>query len=88
MAEKPIATPLPADLPSDWAYGQTVAPAGSDAGLSKQHGYNYLMEQVNAAQSGVNALNGAMQNVASLGENGKLAQDEIPDIDGGVWSDV
>ena len=79
MAEKPIATPLPADLPTDWAYGQTVAPAGSDAGLSKQHGYNYLMEQVNAAQ---------MQNVASLGENGKLAQDEIPDIDGGVWSDV
>ena len=45
MAEKPIAAPLPADLPDNWTYGQTVAPAGSDAGLTEQHGYNYLMEQ-------------------------------------------
>ena len=50
MANNPITQSLPADLPVDWAYGQTVAPTGAEAGLSEQHGYNYLMEQVNAAQ--------------------------------------
>ena len=51
MAENPIKTPLPADLPEDWTGGQTVAPTGAEVGLSEQHGYNYLMEQVNAAQT-------------------------------------
>ena len=46
--------PLPADLPTDWQTGQTVAPTGEEAGLSAKHGYNYLMEQVNAAQRAVN----------------------------------
>ena len=46
MAENPIKTPLPADLPEDWTGGQTVAPTGAEVGLSEQHGYNYLMEQV------------------------------------------
>ena len=44
MAENPIKTPLPADLPEDWTGGQTVAPTGAEVGLSEQHGYNYLME--------------------------------------------
>ena len=56
MAENPITPPLPADLPENWQYGQIVAPAGADVGLSEQHGYNYLMAQVNAAQQGVNTL--------------------------------
>ena len=51
MAENPITTLLPADLPTNWVYGQTIAPDGSDVGLSKQHGYNYLMQQVNAAHT-------------------------------------
>ena len=45
---------LPADLPEDWTPGQTVAPSGTSVGLTKQHGYNYLMEQVNNVQTGVN----------------------------------
>lgn len=45
---------LPADLPEDWTPGQTVAPSGASVGLSLQHGYNYLMEQVNNVQTGVN----------------------------------
>lgn len=49
----PITVPLPADLPTDWSAGDTVAPNGADAGLSEQHGYNYLMEQVNNAQTAV-----------------------------------
>ncbi len=65
MAEKPVKTPLPADLPTDWALGQTVAPEGESAGLSPQHGYNYLMEQVNAAQRAVNAINEAFGDLST-----------------------
>lgn len=53
MAENPITTLLLADLPTNWVYGQTIAPDGSDVGLSKQHGYNYLMQQVNAAHTAI-----------------------------------
>lgn len=61
--DNPITTPLPADLPESWTTGQIVAPNGADVGLSEQHGYNYLMQQVNAAQSGVNTLGEALANV-------------------------
>lgn len=64
MATKPIETPLPADLPENWTAGQIVAPDGTTAGLTKQHGYNYLMEQVNRAQQGVNAVNQAFETVS------------------------
>lgn len=56
MPENPITNPLPADLPENWLNTQTIAAAGADVGLSAQHGYNYLMSQVNAAQRGVNTL--------------------------------
>ena len=49
MAERPLPSPLPADLPENWALDQIVAPVGTSVGLTQQHGYNYLMEQVNAA---------------------------------------
>lgn len=83
--ENPITTPLPADLPENWQTSQIVAPDGADAGLSEQHGYNYLMRQVNAAQEGVNTLGEALEDAASLDSTGKLAQEEIPDIDCGDW---
>lgn len=57
MADRPLPTPLPADLPEDWTSGQIVAPDGADVGLSEQHGYNYLMGQVNAAQRALNTIN-------------------------------
>lgn len=50
--------PLPADLPENWTSGQIVAPTGAEAGLDNQHGYNYLMKQVNNAQKAATALNG------------------------------
>lgn len=59
MATNPITTPLPADLPVNWAFNQIVAPNGSDVGMAEQYGYNYLMQQVNAAQHGVNSLGNA-----------------------------
>lgn len=85
MAENPIKTPLPADLPEDWVYGQTVGPNGTDAGLTEQHGYNYLMQQVNTAQEGVNTIAEAFQLLATLTNDGVLSPDEIPNIDCGIW---
>lgn len=49
--------PLPADLPENWTSQQTVAPTGAEVGLDEQHGYNYLMKQVNNAQKAATALN-------------------------------
>lgn len=49
--------PLPADLPENWTSGQIIAPTGAEAGLDDQHGYNYLMMQVNNAQRAATALN-------------------------------
>ncbi|HIU43859.1 MAG TPA: exo-alpha-sialidase [Candidatus Ventrousia excrementavium] len=69
MAANPINPPLPADLPENWQNGQIVAPEGADVGLSAQHGYNYLMQQVNAAQEGVNALGQAVEDLGGEIEN-------------------
>lgn len=78
MAENPIKTPLPANLPEDWVYGQTVGPNGTDVGLTEQHGYNYLMQQVNAAENGINALGNAMENMPELGADGKVPASQLP----------
>lgn len=64
-AANPLPSPLPADLPVNWAAGQTVSPSGTDAGLTQQHGYNYLMQQVNAAQQAANAIGEAFAGLAS-----------------------
>lgn len=68
MANNPISTPLPADLPTNWTRGQTVAPAGSEVGLAQQYGYNYLMAAVNAAQSGVNTIGNAFSGLATTSD--------------------
>lgn len=48
--------PLPANLPEDWQPNQIVAPDGTAVGLDEQHGYNYLMKQVNDSQEAINSL--------------------------------
>lgn len=48
--------PLPADLPENWTSGQIIAPTGAEVGIDEQHGYNYLMKQVNNAQKALKAL--------------------------------
>lgn len=63
MPNNPVSPPLPADLPANWVYGQTVGPNGTDVGLTQQHGYNYLMQAVNAVQNAANALG---QSLAAL----------------------
>lgn len=47
---------LPADLPENWTQGQIVSPNGSEVGLTQQHGYNYLMRQVNETQEALNSV--------------------------------
>lgn len=64
MAHRPLPAPLPADLPENWALDQIVAPDGTSAGLTQQHGYNYLMEQVNKAQQAVNAINESFDTIS------------------------
>ena len=65
MADNPITVPLPADLPEDWEANDIVAPDGADAGLSEQHGYNYLMEQVNNAQEAITQVGEAFSGLAT-----------------------
>ena len=77
MATNPINPALPADLPENWVYGDTVSPNGTETGLTPRHGYNYLMQQVNAAQEAVNALGEAMEDVPQL-EDGKIPASQLP----------
>lgn len=59
MATKPLPSPLTADLPENWTYGQTVAPTGQEVGLPNNYGYNYLMAKVNEARTAINTINDA-----------------------------
>lgn len=68
MANNPITVPLPADLPTDWVYGQTIGPMGTDVGLTQQHGYNYLMQQVNAAQKAATQIGEAFISIPNTDE--------------------
>lgn len=78
MANNPITTPLPADLPTNWTYGQTIGASGTDVGLTEQHGYNYLMQQVNAAQQAATQIGQAFSGLPSLGSDGKIPATQLP----------
>ena len=65
MADNPINVSLPADLPEDWVENQIVAPEGQSVGLDQQHGYNYLMEQVNNAQTAASQIGAAFSGLAT-----------------------
>lgn len=81
MARNPITQPLPQDLPENWDDSQYVSPNGTEVGLTEQHGYNYLMQQVNSTQKAVTEIGEAFENLASLDpETGKIAENEIPKL--------
>lgn len=65
--------PLPADLPENWTSEQTVAPTGEEVGMDEQHGYNYLMKQVNNAQKAAKALNDGKLGLHDSADNGVVA---------------
>lgn len=79
-ASNPITVPLPADLPTTWQLNQIVAPDGAYAGLSEQYGYNYLMEQVNAAQQALQQVGAYFPQLAALADVGvcQILQINIP----------
>ena len=81
MAQNPISTPLPADLPVNWTEGQTVAPSGPDVGLSQQHGYNYQSQQINSAQSAINTIGSAFSNLYGN-------TDIVPVVNGGTGGET
>ena len=68
MADNPITGLLPQDLPTNWTYGQTIGPTGTDVGLTQQHGYNYLMKQVNAAQQAAQELGNSFSGLYGTGD--------------------
>ena len=78
----PITVELPADLPTDWQQYQVVSPNGTEAGLDEQHGYNYLMEQVNNAQTAAKECGEALGDTvpASREINGHSLTDDV-DLD-------
>lgn len=63
--DNPITVSLPQDLPTNWTQGQIIGPNGTDVGLTQQHGYNYLMTQVNAAQQAAEEVGEAFTGAAS-----------------------
>lgn len=68
---------LPADLPENWTQGQIISPNGTEVGLTEQHGYNYLMKQVNNTQETVNDVVNNMGNIISIEGSSKKAYLEI-----------
>lgn len=81
--------PLPADLPENWTSQQTVAPTGAEVGMDEQHGYNYLMRQVNNAQKALKAL--AAQRKKDLARIKYWASDDPTSpasFIGGTWEQI
>lgn len=64
---KIVTVPLPHDLPENWNENQYVSPGGTEVGLTEQHGYNYLMRQVNNAQKAVQEVANYAQSKSTAG---------------------
>lgn len=77
----PITENLPADLPEDWGLDETLAPDGTYVGLTEQHGYNYLMAAVNAAQRAAKQLGEALA-AAKAADFGAIPSAEKGQADG------
>lgn len=80
-----ITSVLPHDLPENWSDNQYVTPGGTEAGLTEQHGFNYLMEQVNNTQKAVNELDSVAMSI----NGGKMLNNisyDASDYVGGSWA--
>ena len=88
---KIISTPLPKDLPENWNENQYVSPGGTEVGLSEQHGYNYLMKQVNNAQKAIEELDscaGKPNGFALLDNEGNLSKMPTPSQIGAATTQI
>lgn len=79
MADKPIATNPVADIPEDWTNGQIVAPSGTSVGLTRQHGWNYIMSKINQALSCIGTLNDAWSAFKALAFKASAAGSYTPE---------
>ncbi len=76
---------LPNDLPENWTDNQYVTPGGTEAGLTPQHGFNYLMKQVNNTQKAVNELDSKAMST----DGGKMLNNitfDAIDYESGGWA--
>ena len=78
--EEVFVFPIEADLPENWVGANAITPSGTEAGLTPQHGYNYLMRKVNAALKAANFLNDAIE-AKEPGTGGNVS---FKDIQGAV----
>lgn len=74
---------LPADLPENWTQGQIISPNGTEVGLTEQHGYNYLMGQVNNTQAAVNTLDATVSDI-SEGLNSVAQESSVQEVIDGI----
>ncbi len=80
MATRPVKVDLPADLPENWTDNQYVTPGGTEVGLTPQHGFNYLMRQVNNAQKAAGQIDEAFENIAPVDpETKKIPESYLPE---------
>jgi hypothetical protein len=87
MADNPISVPLPKDLPENWSDADYVSPGGVEVGLTAKHGFNYLMQQVNRAQTAADDLGNAFPNLApsdpaSTIKNGLMTKEDKIKLNG------
>lgn len=62
---KIVSVPLPHDLPENWNDTNFVSPGGVEVGLTEQHGFNYLMKQVNNAQKAASELDAHLSEMSA-----------------------
>ena len=85
MAQNPITVPLPANLPENWQNSQIISANGTEAGLTQQYGYNYLMQQVNAAQQAATEIGEAFAGLADTSlSNLDTPQEALYNLGAGV----
>ena len=73
---------LPHDLPVNWTTNQYVSPNGTEVGLTEQHGYNYLNNQVNLTQEALIELSKAVSSgLDNIVDNGYL-EDPVNSLNG------
>lgn len=82
MAENPIKTPLPADLPEDWTRRTDRGPHRGRGGLERaarlQLPHGAGQRRADAAKE----IGEAFSGLATLGPDGKVPAGQLPDIGG------
>ena len=87
MADNPITQDLSHDLPENWQESDIISPNGTEVGKSVQHGYNYLMKQVNNVQKAALEIGDAFEDLAEISDI-PVASSSNPVMDGVATSGI